>query len=1021
MYRKLESDKFKEIGFQSLIGPPIGMTQLTPIETRQMTYDYVMYTNPTNIAQYKFKKEKQEIVGSYLNDRTIQFIFHDDGLVDPNSLNFEIEIENTNKNNYLQLDGTPHSIIKSTKWEIGNKILEEIPYYNILLSFLNDKTYNENIYNENDGFGNIGGGREILLHPQVYGTDHIFNPDDIVLPKYEESPIISNGLIDVRPSTIGLFKVNIFSYIFNNKTKEQENKFIPLKIFKDMKLTITLNDYCFFVPVFRAMVNDLVNGSYNNSYYNSFRQHKQDITSFRNIKRVVNEGLGLEVFSLQSFLSYFAPFFQYISFYAGEFDELSLYNALLTKLYNFSIDASDIVQNNTTLSNISFLFNHLLDVNRPDFNLIDSSKPNLSIIDTMSPNDVYKLFAKVFKLVGTTTGSIIDKLANKFFVSGNLDYFDYGWAFIKFNYREMPQAGQRELLIAYEKNKNLNYSFGGGSLIPSFDLATQVYENQRLRDRLSNLNIQSSPNNVLNYLNTYVNMNENDKWNLFGGNPTNSILSIVTDTNEFANGENYLTLVSKTEYPEQFYTYFGTYVKLQTGLNSQIYKNLVGFDTLILTCVAYIPGVLYIHKFVNGSVPEQSVNEQITATLLLNGLTEIGFKEYMYQMYNAIRNESWKKICLQLLYLVTSDINLHLVISDVMRLIYACYVHTIRETELTRGDVMYMFTEFDKKYQSFAISSKDILNDIISNANSIVDEIKSALPEKKLTQSSFEYSLLNDVTHKNETEISRQYTVRNFKFTYDVYYDFCGTTEKLSPNVFEGSNIPYYKILDMREFNTVPPRRFYLYLYDDVKNIYQLIYNKAYKTCPTYRLSNRYSRQMRAYWVDLGGGGKRYPQAEYIKESNTSSSSSNFVFEQLKTCMNVNNSSLNNLNTALDTNTSLYVSKKLNNAKSQILLMNEKINVEGEYVFGYDNETISRAIFGINIKDIKKTLCGENDIKIKEFEIYMDSNIPLDQMDDFALFEMFTIGEGLTSFKFEGTGSDKGILSSMRLVNKNEI
>ena len=62
---------------------------------------------------------------------------------------FEIEIANPNKYNYLQIDNSPHSLIKTTKWIYRDKIIENIKDYHILFSFLYDKEYKTNKYNKN--------------------------------------------------------------------------------------------------------------------------------------------------------------------------------------------------------------------------------------------------------------------------------------------------------------------------------------------------------------------------------------------------------------------------------------------------------------------------------------------------------------------------------------------------------------------------------------------------------------------------------------------------------------------------------------------------------------------------------------------------------------------------------------------------------------------------------------------------------------------------------------------------------
>lgn len=839
MFRSLKSENFKNKDYQPLIGPPIGNTQLTPVEIKQSTYDYVMFTNPTNIAKYKFKKEEQVVKGVFINNNEIQFIFHDDGLVDPSSLNFVIEIQNPHKSNYLQLDGTVHSIIKSTKWELGNKIIEEIHNYDMLLAFLNDKEYNLNTYaDNNNSYYGVMGGKEILLHPQVYGTDSIFNPEQVITEDYEHSTIVTDGMIDIRSNSMSTFRINLFSYIFNNRTEESINKLIPMNVFRDLKLTITLNEHCFFVPVFDAMVNDLVNGSYKNNQYTSYREHNQNILSMKDIKQVVNNGLNLETLNLNAFLDYFGNTIGKMIFTGNEeFDDLTLYVLHLTKLYGVALDSLETIPWDGYLKSIYVLFNNLNKTNsRNFFNLIDETYPNLEKVNKMDNNDVLKLFSK---FVG---------------------------------------------LIEFDQNV----------------IQTLKNENKILR---------MSPSNN--------NMNDDDNSD------------------------------------DMIYT------------NENVYQKL--------------------------------------------------YNVY----YNNIPNNEIKNVLLKIIFIITHNHNLKILAKDVIKLLNVLWYSASKNIPIQKGNILELFFSFDQTYSMFNVTANKLLNAVIDNSNSIVEQLKEMTPSKgEAFQSAKEYSILNEVLNQNTTKISREYAVREFWFSYDVYFEFCNGKELEKQRTFTGTNIPYYKVLDYREFMNIPPRRFYLYLYDKLENIYQLIYNQAYKQYPTYRKSNRYSRQMRTYWLDLGN--KRYPTPELMQPSNTSSSFNNFVFGQLKKCFNTKESNLNNANTSLDINTSMYVTKKLNNAKCEMLKLDETV-MRGKYTFGYGNEIIGKAIFGINLNDIRKTMCHNEDFVIKEMEIYMDSNIPLDAIDNFALYEMFTIGEGRINFEFNHDGSDDGFYSSTKLLDKKDI
>lgn len=975
MFRPLESAKFRD-NTQFLSGPPVGVAQLTPVEMNPKTYEYIMYSNPSNTATYKYKKIKQEITGLQRDEKTFEFIFHDDGAVDPNSLCFEIEIENRNQSNYLQLDGTPHSIIKSVKWELNNKIIEEINNYNTLLGFLNDKSYTTGTYyDENLTNGEVGGiisGKEILLHPQIYGTDHVFNPD-IIVPEYHKTQVITNGMIDMRPNSVGRFKINIFSYIFNNKSTD---KMIPLNIFMDMKLTIKLNDYCFFVPVFNSMVNDLVNASFNNQKYEQYRLLQNDIAGFTRISENLNiQELGLyDSSNIVSFLEFYSNAFVTIDFNTG-IDPISMYVCLMTKMYGMSLNifTDPLAQsnNNKIINNLLTIYKCVKEDSAYLNQLVAAGSSDCDISSANSSSQEYltKLFHKSFMTGAENIVNVLSKAYSK-----NLDtlYFDlaYGCA------NEEKSIGVNDLTIAYEKNNNLAFVCESG-ILPTFYLKAPIYNGENLT--MNNKDKKIVPNfdkKIFEQVN-YLNKNQisfDNYFTIFNG--------LLSKTYEFK-FKDYMLIIGKNPTPQQFYTRNGVYRFVQNGTYTNILRN----ETLNLDLLATIPGVCYLYSFEVKRVADATGIE-------LESYKSIDIVKYMMYLFFTIPNKDYLNSCKKLLYLVTNYPNVSKLLPDVMYLIYNCAIYQKIPTTI----IIELFNNFDNIYKQYNIFAVDVANAVLRSSKQISVDIKKKLPKKSLKQSSEEYDILNQSTNKTEIAISREYTVTAFTFTYDVFYEYCGM-KNVKASTYEGST-EYYKIIDFRNFDTYPPKRLYLFLHGDYTNIYQLIYNKAYEKYPTYRESNRYSRQMRNYWVDINN--KRYPSEQ--TNSNTSDSNTNFVYEQLGKCMNLSQSCLNKLNTSLDTNTSMYISKKLNGKRSDIVMLSEKANLHSRWSFGYENEIVSKAVFGINMKDIKASIC-EDLGKITDIEIYMDSNLPVDEFDDFAYYEMYTFAEGMISFKFDANGN----------------
>ena len=99
--------------------------------------------------------------------------------------------------------------------------------------------------------------------------------------------------------------------------------------------------------------------------------------------------------------------------------------------------------------------------------------------------------------------------------------------------------------------------------------------------------------------------------------------------------------------------------------------------------------------------------------------------------------------------------------------------------------------------------------------------------------------------------------------------------------------------------------------------------------------SSRYIRKIRNYWIETKAG--NYPN-EMNKDDNTSYKDSNIVQQRLKDCINIKNSCLNKYNSAMDNNTQLYITRKLNNEESNLIMFSDYTNQQDSYLFGYFTE-----------------------------------------------------------------------------------
>lgn len=102
-------------------------------------------------ASYNYTKKTIKLTKPivYNDKKTLKFTVYANGFVDPDSFVLSLEVVNTNANNYLQLDGTPHSLIKNLTFVFNGQEIERISDYDIITNLMNDMHYKENKYNKN--------------------------------------------------------------------------------------------------------------------------------------------------------------------------------------------------------------------------------------------------------------------------------------------------------------------------------------------------------------------------------------------------------------------------------------------------------------------------------------------------------------------------------------------------------------------------------------------------------------------------------------------------------------------------------------------------------------------------------------------------------------------------------------------------------------------------------------------------------------------------------------------------------
>lgn len=117
----------------------------------------------------------------------IRFFINSHGFIDPYSTYLEFTVTNNNPN-WLKIDGSPHSFIKTLTLSINGQIIEQITNYDIIHNFLYEITETEqhlnNIYNE--GFNNEETMIPGLIYKSAVNKNSILNWDDDIIDNFKK-------------------------------------------------------------------------------------------------------------------------------------------------------------------------------------------------------------------------------------------------------------------------------------------------------------------------------------------------------------------------------------------------------------------------------------------------------------------------------------------------------------------------------------------------------------------------------------------------------------------------------------------------------------------------------------------------------------------------------------------------------------------------------------------------------------------------------------------------------------------
>ena len=1018
-----------------LQAPPIGLGQLItvenqPVKVEHMLKDLKFDENLSLKLSEKYAAKEKKIEGTLINTNTIKFEFDNEDVIDPETMQVEIEVGNPNKYNYLQIDNSPHSLIKSTKWVYRDKVIENINDYHVLLSFLNDKEYKSDKYNKNiEHFKNENeevmpltyGTREELLHPKVYGTEFIFN-NSVVQSSFIKKHDIVDGLIDMRPKTTNVFEIPIFSYIFGNGPT-RKNRLLPLKMFKGLQLFITLNEFAFFVPCFNATVNELLNVSDKDDInYESYYNFMSDYNTIKKMENLLEES---EMFCpFESDLAEDIAEPDVMEMENDDFQFLSEHSKAMRRMTELSKELTQFNCKNiklnfleTVLCLIGKIFNRLDDscTNREDqiiekvyeasnvttrnllvfkcccyanlrkkydninlstyqktnsvdkwefdcFDVIKDSPNQLEAICNLLPNECYismhtpaDSFLKALYVSGLHHNPDIkidqndlSKLPGNTLIDVN--YFDWQWDSNRW------QEGRAEL--------------GGNWKGVAFNTLSNSTLGRSYRDQL----------NACNSYRDLVALNNNR----LGNNAQNycflmhlpdvQLPEFVLDNNLelfylVPNTQTYISMNSQTriEIGEQIFDVANgeKYYNKATKRSTYVF---IPFDT----------GAILLNYLSIGQILRRNLSEGLSSQL-----------EEMYSELILYLAQSPLEILVPYILMLFASHEKFYKINNMRHWIVAV-LGTVLQTELVKCYRYTRMPQIDK-----------VLFGIPAAFVKLRYRYEKRKQKKKSTQCAEEYKKINQIKSKYNVIVSREYDLLSYNFTYISYRNKDGSALQVSG--WSGDS-KFYILMDKREFSTHPPSKLFCYMpNNNVTNIFQLILSDAYKSYPTCRFSSRYNRKIKNYWVETEFG--NFPK-EINKDDNTSYTESNLVYQRLKDCFNVKNSALNKYNTAMDNNTQMYITRKLNGEESNLILFSDYANQHDNYLFGYFTEINSKCVFGINVRKLRRELKIENKT-LKEFYIRMQTDIPYGTKDTFNNYEIYTFAEGYIHYDFDEFGNLK--------------
>jgi hypothetical protein len=242
------------------------------------------------------------------------------------------------------------------------------------------------------------------------------------------------------------------------------------------------------------------------------------------------------------------------------------------------------------------------------------------------------------------------------------------------------------------------------------------------------------------------------------------------------------------------------------------------------------------------------------------------------------------------------------------------------------------------------------------NDMKIDDILGSQLLEFEKDEKSFDFfNKYLGVSRTHSYNASLAFRVVNF--TDKSYKERYKNGFVIKGNLFEAPRL--------ESFVETPPSQINFLVEPKLVNIFWGFYNYSNTIMPFYRVSNRYSRQVNNWGIVVDK--KIYPPSKILANASDSRYNNDYL-EILNKCFNIEESNINQFNFALDTNSSIYLCRKLAGNKSILILPYFKKNkfrepLDANFnvfvrnpIFDPTNEIIGKAIYGVNIGDLSDKL-----------------------------------------------------------------